>query len=269
MWARKEHVLPPHTKISGIEMSNWTGPWGGLRSNENARRIGDTGMKSAAFLSAVPSTHLLSRRMRRAVYCGPPGQDGGELFDIYSPPPKNHGGFAQPGAAIGTKQRQFVHREGDWHRAVHVWLFHLSTNSILLQKRSEFKDTHPNKWDVSSAGHISHGDDSFKTAQKELEEELGMSSADLHFEKLFTAVAQFQSGPVDCNEYQDVYLIELNKERSAYNFNSLGETEVTAVEFMPIDEVEAALIRRDQAFVPRPASYRERFFEVLKQRSQN
>lgn len=39
--------------------------------------------------------------------------------------------------------------------------------------RSEFKDTNPGRWDVSSAGHITHGDGSLDTAKKELEEELG------------------------------------------------------------------------------------------------
>ena len=42
---------------------------------------------------------------------------------------------------------------GDWHRAVHVWLFAMDTQRLLLQKRSQIKDSWPGRWDISAAGH--------------------------------------------------------------------------------------------------------------------
>lgn len=61
--------------------------------------------------------------------------------------------------------RNLVHQDGDYHRAVHVWIYAESTGELLLQKRSDNKDSWPGQWDISSAGHISAGDTSLDTAQ--------------------------------------------------------------------------------------------------------
>ncbi|TYG92699.1 hypothetical protein ES288_A11G052400v1 [Gossypium darwinii] len=66
----------------------------------------------------------------------------------------------------GSKPRGDVHRDGDYHKAVHVWIFTESTQELLLQKRADCKDSWPGLWDISSAGHISAGDSSLITAQK-------------------------------------------------------------------------------------------------------
>jgi isopentenyldiphosphate isomerase len=42
---------------------------------------------------------------------------------------------------------------GDWHRAAHVWIYVMDTHQLLLQKRSNFKDSWGGKWDISAAGH--------------------------------------------------------------------------------------------------------------------
>ena len=42
-----------------------------------------------------------------------------------------------------------------------------------MQRRSPFKDTHPNQLDVSCAGHVNAGDDVLESTMRELEEELG------------------------------------------------------------------------------------------------
>jgi len=42
---------------------------------------------------------------------------------------------------------------GDWHRAVHVWIYAQSTHRLLIQKRAECKESWPNLWDISAAGH--------------------------------------------------------------------------------------------------------------------
>ncbi|GJW41133.1 NUDIX hydrolase 3-like protein, partial [Tanacetum coccineum] len=57
-----------------------------------------------------------------------------------------------------------VHRAGDYHRAVHMWIFAESTQQLLLQKRVDCEDSWPEFWDISSAGHVSAGDTSLITA---------------------------------------------------------------------------------------------------------
>ena len=58
---------------------------------------------------------------------------------------------------------------------------------ILLQKRSQNKDSFPGKFDTSSAGHIQAGDEPLESALRELKEELGISATpeQLHFAGTF------------------------------------------------------------------------------------
>ena len=42
------------------------------------------------------------------------------------------------------KLRSEVHRDGDWHKAVHIWILNQS-GDILLQRRSATKDSNPKK----------------------------------------------------------------------------------------------------------------------------
>ena len=59
-----------------------------------------------------------------------------------------------------TVSREEAHQMGIPHRTSHVWIFRLSETGydILLQKRSEEKDSFPGIFDTSSAGHIPAGD---------------------------------------------------------------------------------------------------------------
>ena len=54
---------------------------------------------------------------------------------------------------------------------MHIWLYD-SQGNLVLQKRSESKDTFPGRWDVSVGGHVTSGDTVMETALKEVEEEL-------------------------------------------------------------------------------------------------
>nr|GMD97423.1 nudix hydrolase 3-like [Ipomoea batatas] len=63
-----------------------------------------------------------------------------------------------------SKPRGDVHRDGDYHRAVNVWIYAESTQELLLQCRADCKDSWPGRWDASSAGHISAGDSSLVSA---------------------------------------------------------------------------------------------------------
>lgn len=88
----------------------------------------------------------------------------GEFFDILD----------EQGNKTGKiKKREDVHRDGDWHKSVHIWIVN-DKNEVLLQKRSPNKDSHPNMWDISCAGHLIAGDTSISGALREAKEELGL-----------------------------------------------------------------------------------------------
>lgn len=76
-----------------------------------------------------------------------------------------------------TVERCYAHRNGVPHRTAHVWLFRRrdGVTEILLQKRSENKDSFPGCYDISSAGHIPAGIGYIPSALRELSEELGLT----------------------------------------------------------------------------------------------
>ncbi|KAL7528369.1 hypothetical protein ACHAWF_002539 [Thalassiosira exigua] len=121
-------------------------------------------------------------------------QDPSELFDVYPPPPSpSHRNaivtpewgasyFPSPGPTGRTKERGRVHADGDWHRSVQAWIVQADAEGggrvrVLLQRRSPYKDTHPNQLDVSCAGHVDAGENTLDTVVRELEEELGGNGA--------------------------------------------------------------------------------------------
>ena len=75
--------------------------------------------------------------------------------------------------------REQAHREGVRHRTAHVWILRKKDGEtqILLQKRSDDKDSHPGCYDISSAGHIPAGQEFLPSALRELKEELGVEAA--------------------------------------------------------------------------------------------
>jgi isopentenyldiphosphate isomerase len=75
-----------------------------------------------------------------------------------------------------TKSRSDVHRDGDWHRAVHIYVRN-GKGEYLVHLRSRSKDLNPGKWDTKFGGHVLAGKDFDETAMKELEEEIGLRLA--------------------------------------------------------------------------------------------
>ena len=92
----------------------------------------------------------------------------------------------EQGNPTGEKvERSIAHSQGIRHRTAHIWIIREKEGrvQILLQKRSQNKDSFPGKFDTSSAGHIQAGDEPLESALRELKEELGISAVpeQLHF----------------------------------------------------------------------------------------
>lgn len=79
---------------------------------------------------------------------------------------------------IGTATRPEVHRAGLWHQTFHCWVVHQTPDGdfLVLQRRHSSKDTHPNKLDISAAGHLEVGERP-PDGVRELREELGIAVA--------------------------------------------------------------------------------------------
>lgn len=122
--------------------------------------------------------------------------DPHELFDLCD----------ADGRALGiVKQRQEVHRDGDWHRSAVVWIG-TPDGRLIFQRRSVRKDTWPGCFDSSIAGHFGMGESSLGVIMREAEEELGVALEQRHLFPLgVRSVESFQPGTID-RERQDIYL---------------------------------------------------------------
>ena len=85
----------------------------------------------------------------------------------------------------GVIDKAVAHKNGLWHRSVHVWIIN-SKNQILLQKRCAAKKFYPEFWDCSFAGHIGAGECSVVSAIREGEEELGLKLKESDLKYAFT-----------------------------------------------------------------------------------
>jgi len=108
-----------------------------------------------------------------------------------------------------VKPRGAVHEDGDWHRAIHIWVVR-EGNMVLLQRRANTKDLEPGKLDVSVGGHV-RASELFLDAIREAEEELGLALRPGQLAYLGTAAAvrRYDTGPTPIvdREHQDVYLV--------------------------------------------------------------
>ncbi|XP_047981304.1 nudix hydrolase 3 [Salvia hispanica] len=167
-----------------------------------------------------------------------------------------------------SKPRGDVHRDGDYHRAVHVWIFAESTQELLVQLRADCKDSWPGHWDISSAGHISAGDSSLVTARRELQEELGITLPKDAFEKLYILLEEWvtNEGKFINNEYCDVYLVTTIDPIPLEAF-TLQESEVSAVKYLHYEEYKSLLAKKDPQYVPYDVNGQYcQFFEILSKR---
>ena len=139
-------------------------------------------------------------------------QDPAELFDVV------HADGAPTGR---TKRRDEVHRDGDWHRSLHVWLVGVDPAGravLTFQRRGRLKDTSPLHLDATVGGHYRAGETLAETL-RETEEEIGLVVAERDL--LFAGVRQAASerdGTLD-REVQDVYLLRDDRPLTALRPN--------------------------------------------------
>lgn len=129
-----------------------------------------------------------------------------------------------------TKLRSEVHRDGDWHKAVHIWIIN-NNGDILLQRRCATKDSNPNMLDISCAGHLISGDDSLFGAIRELKEELNLDikSNELQFIKTIKKSSKYTETFIN-NEFDDLYILRTIKTINDMKFQ---EEEISEIFFVP------------------------------------
>ena len=140
-------------------------------------------------------------------------QDPRERFDV----------VLADGTPTGrTKERVLVHRDGDWHRSVHVWIAGIGGEDggnepfLLFQRRGFGKDTWPGRLDATVGGHFRAGE-GLAEALREVEEEVGVAAAPAALRRLGTRVCvnEAEPGVVD-HELQEVFLLRDDRPLTGY-----------------------------------------------------
>jgi isopentenyldiphosphate isomerase len=153
-------------------------------------------------------------------------QDPNEPFDV----------LTADGRPTGrVKPRAAIHRDGDWHRALHIWIAGRAPDMgafLLLQCRSPRKDTWPGRLDTTVGGHFRTGETLAETL-REVDEEIGIAPAGLAPRPLGTRVQvnEAEPGVID-RELQEVYLLLDNRPLTAYRPNP---AELSALARFPLD----------------------------------
>lgn len=152
-----------------------------------------------------------------------------------------------------TVERQRAHESGICHRTSHVWIVRIKRKSVsaeasaadenrgilqvLLQKRSENKDSYPGCYDISSAGHIPAGADFIPSALRELKEELGVDAAPGQLiycgQRRFEFRQRFHGKLFWDNQVSNVYLMWLDWEPEEF---LLQKEEVSEVRWFDFDD---------------------------------
>jgi isopentenyldiphosphate isomerase len=159
-----------------------------------------------------------------------------------------------------TKLRSQIHRDGDWHRTVHVWIKN-SRRELLFQKRAPEKESFPGLWDISCAGHIAAGQTSIAAAIREAREELSVLIQEKDFEFLFTVKSRSiqHAGLFIDNEINNVYLVKKDFSLSEIH---VQKEEISGIKWILIDNLKEELKLKPRDFAPHKEEY-EKLFAVI------
>lgn len=145
------------------------------------------------------------------------------------------------GHPLGVRKRRGdVHRDGDWHAAMHLWVGGVGAGGpfVLFQRRSLTKDTCPGFLDVAVGGHLRAGE-SFAETAREAEEEIGLA---VGLESLVRIGRRFMGQPGDRDrELQEVFAVRSDLPLAAY---VLHPEEVDGIAAAGL-EAALALFRRE------------------------
>ena len=154
-------------------------------------------------------------------------QDPDEPFDVL---------LADGSPTGNVKSRAAVHRDGDWHRALHLWVAGRDDEGkpfLMFQRRSAEKDSWPDRFDTTVGGHFRAGE-TLREALRETEEEIGLSVSLDALRSLGTRISITETPPLCDHELQDVYLLIDDRPLGDYRPHPI---ELSALVRFPIAEL--------------------------------
>ena len=153
-----------------------------------------------------------------------------------------------------SKRRDDIHRDGDWHGALHIWVGGIDADSrpfALFQRRSGSKDSWPGALDVAVGGHLRAGESLAETV-REAEEEIGLVLTLADLTRLGRRFAHSVRGAD--NEVQEVFGLRSDLPLDRYRLHpdevdgvvSIGLDDAIALFEGSVAAVPALELRRDE-----------------------
>ena len=127
-----------------------------------------------------------------------------------------------------------AHRTGLWHRCFHLWIVDPDGPFLFVQRRASGKETWPDRFDVTAAGHLVAGESGLD-GLREVEEELGLSVGPDEVAPLGTRSNELEIPAGMDREFQDVFLLV---RRLAPTDLQLQREEVASVGRLRLEDVE-------------------------------
>jgi isopentenyl-diphosphate Delta-isomerase len=162
-----------------------------------------------------------------------------EYFDIFDSENK-------PLSTI--KERQLVHKDGDWHRTSQVWVMNYK-REILCNLRSTEKDLFPRYWDLSIGGHVEAHNTYEETALRELREEIGIDSTldQLRFLSDEKVEGLYKEENLIDREHARLFLYITNRKIKSLK---IQREEIEEIKYFSIDYLISAIEIKELKVVP-------------------
>tara|TARA_R110001583_G_C5649795_1_gene408618 strand:- start:678 stop:1226 length:549 start_codon:yes stop_codon:yes gene_type:complete len=154
-----------------------------------------------------------------------------------------------------------AHKKGLFHASAHIWIFN-QHKEVIIQKRAANKDTFPNLWDVSVAGHISAGEHPIISALREVEEEIGLSLLINQLKYIGTSKKKIKHhATLIDNELHHIYICEIN-----FDIQSLKiqKEEVSEIKKISLNTLINSIKDPLNKFVPHGNDYYTFVFNEIK-----
>lgn len=154
-----------------------------------------------------------------------------------------------------------AHKKGLFHASAHIWIFN-NQKEVLIQKRASNKDTFPNLWDVSVAGHISTGEKPIVSALREVEEEIGLIIKPDNLQYIGTSKKRIEHKK-DLIDYElhHIYICNINFDINSLKIQIEEVSEIKSITFQSLIE---AVKSKNNNFVPHGKDYYAFVFNAIK-----
>lgn len=146
-----------------------------------------------------------------------------------------------------VQRRDYIQKNGLWHRIVGVWIIDEATGDMLVQTRQFGRGLDDGKLDSSASGHVDPEEDYIDTARREAQEEIGVRIEEGQLEQIAYFRTENVNGDKVLNRFTKVFVAQVGREAIRL---SVDEIELGGVQWLPAEEVADLVTNHPEKTVP-------------------